>query len=408
MTMTDSEATTSAGEVRVNFILTCLGLASSFIVQTMLLVTIPLTALDLGATPATVGGILSAPHLLPLILAIPLAGVITRNGGKAAVLWGGVGMMLGAWSPLLVPGLPGLVLAQLLVGTAHMVMILAGQTIVSGLGQGKVLERYFGWYTTCLSGGQLIGPMLAGWLLDHHGSALTFIVTGAIAGLALISGFGLTGSARAGHSVERSMMGFRAQLRLARENPGVQISIALTVSVIFVLGAYGTFLPVYLESLSVSATDIGMLLSLRALSAMAIRPFMPTAIQVMGGRVRAMLISATAAALGLMLTGWMESMVLLGILGVLIGIGSGVSQPLSMVVLAETVPLAQRSGALGMRLMANRAVQFLAPVSLGLLAEVLPYSVTFFIGGVVVMTLVVLMASRIPAFVASEVERERG
>lgn len=405
--MANTDRADSAGKARRNFMLICLGLISAFIVQTMLLVAVPLAALDLGASPALVGGILSAPHLLPLVLALPLAGIITRNGGRAAVMVAGLGLMLGAWLPLVVSGLMGLVLTQLLVGTAHMVMILAGQAIVSGLGTGKVLERHFGLYTTCISAGQLIGPLLAGWLLDLDGRSLTFGVTGAVAGLALISGIGLTGSARKGGDVERSITGFRAQLGLVRTHSGMQVSLALTVSVIFVLGAYGTFLPVYLESLSVSATGIGVLLSLRALSAMTIRPFMSFSIWALGGRVRAMLISAMVAGVGLMFTGGSDNMVFLGVLAVLIGIGSGISQPLSMVVLAETVPMPQRASAMGMRLMANRAVQFLAPVSLGLVAEVLPYSVTFFIGGVVVMLLVALMASRIPAFVASETRRKR-
>jgi len=405
--MASTDRADNSGKTRRNFILICLGLISAFVVQTMLLVAVPLAALDSGATPAMVGAILSAPHLLPLLLALPLARIITRNGGRAAVIVAGLSLMLGAWIPLFVPGLMGLVLTQLLVGTAHMVMILAGQAIVSGLGTGKVLERHFGLYTSCISAGQLIGPVLAGWLLDLQGRSLTFGVTGVVAGLALISGIGLTGSARKGAHVERSITGFRAQLRLLQTHAGMQVSIALTISVIFVLGAYGAFLPVYLESLSVSATGIGVLLSLRALSSMVIRPFMSFSIQALGGRVRSMLISAIAAGLGLMFTGGSENLMFLGALAVLIGIASGISQPLSMIVLAETVPHAQRPSALGMRLMANRAVQFLAPVCLGVMAEALSYSVTFFIGGLVVMGLVVLMASRIPAFIGAEITRER-
>lgn len=94
---------------------------------------------------------------------------------------------------------------------------------------------------------------------------------GAIALIGILSGFFLTGSARVGQSTEKSLLGYRAQARLLRTNPGVKISIALTVAVMFALGAHGSFLPVYLESLAVSATTIGALVSLRALCAMAIR-----------------------------------------------------------------------------------------------------------------------------------------
>lgn len=396
--MSDAAALDTPRQAKVNLVSVCAGLTIAFVVQTMLMIAIPLTAIERGAGPGMVGIILSAPHLLPLVLVIPLGELITRHGGKRAIVMGSLGMMLGAWTTLALPGLSGLFLAQLLVGTAHMVMILAGQTIVAGLGKGRVLERYFGWYATCLSAGQLVGPLIAGWLLDHHGSNLAFIITGSIASFGIIGGLTLTGSARIGVPIKREDKGYRAQLRMLRSNPGVQVSIALTVAVVFALGAYGTFLPVYLDLQSMSGTSIGALLSLRALSAMLIRPFTSILIQVMGGRVWSMFISASLVALALMFTGFFEGVLTLGILTVIIGIGSGISQPLSMVVLAESVSPMQRSGALGMRLMGNRAVQFLAPLILGLLADVLPYSITFFIGGVVVLLLVAVMASRVPSY----------
>ena len=396
--MSDFVARDTPRQTRVNLVLVCLGLTSAFVVQTMLMIAIPLTAMERGATPGLVGIILSAPHLLPLVLAIPLAEQISRFGGRQAIVTGSVGMMLGSWVALALPGLFGLFFAQLLVGTAHMIMILAGQTIVAGLGTGKVLERYFGWYASCLSAGQLVGPLVAGWLLDKHSSNFALIVTGFIGGLGILSGLFLTGSARDGFVVKAVDKGYRVQLRVLRSNPGVQVSIALTITVVFALSAFGTFLPVYLNFQSMSATTIGALLSLRALSAMLIRPFTSIVIQIMGGRVRTMLICALLVALALMFTGFVEDIFTLGFLAIVIGIGSGISQPLSMVVLAESVLSTQRSGALGMRLMGNRAVQFLAPLLLGLIADALPYSLTFFIGGLMVMVLVAVLAARVPAY----------
>ena len=55
-----------------NLVLVCLGLTSVFIAQTMLMLAVPLRALELGASPIGVGLLLSAPYLLPLVFAIPL------------------------------------------------------------------------------------------------------------------------------------------------------------------------------------------------------------------------------------------------------------------------------------------------------------------------------------------------
>jgi dipeptide/tripeptide permease len=55
-----------------------------------------------------------------------------------------------------------------------------------------------------------------------------------------------------------------------------------------------------------------------------------------------------------------------------------------MVILAESVDRAKRSGALGMRLMANRAIHFLAPLMFGLLLELGGFTLAFGASGVAI------------------------
>jgi len=387
-----------------NLVAICIGLTSAFMVQSMLLVVIPLYALELGASPIMIGSILSVPYILPLIFAIPMGAAVTRIGGVKVIVAGGAGMTLGPLAMMLLPGYGGLVICQLLVGVAHLLMVLAAQSIIAGLGRGKALEQYFGWYATCLSGGQLVGPLWAGFMIDTDGTHSTFAVMAGVAVISVMSGFFLTGAARLGQATSKSMTGFRAQGRLLKENVGVQISIATTVAVMFAMGAYGSFLPVYLESLAISATTIGSLVSLRAFASMAIRPFMASTISLLGGRAAAMMISVGIVGLALCLTGYIENVVLLGVLAIALGIGSGISQPLSMVVLAEHVSAEQRAGALGMRLMGNRGVQFSAPLLLGLLAEFTSFSATFLFAGLVAFIWLAVICKLAPAFKS----RERG
>lgn len=385
-------------EPLTNLVALCVGLTSAFVVQTMLLIAVPLYALDLGASPLVVGFALSAPYILPLIFAIPLGGLVTRVGGRVVVIFGGIGLMIGPLFVVVVPGYLGLLLSQFCFGISQLIMILGAQSIISGLARGKTLEMYFGWYTTCLSGGQLLGPLLAGWLIDSIDLMAAFITMALIAVLGFVSGLFLRGKAIEGALVEKSLLGYRAQARLIKTNPGVQVSIALTVAVMFALGAHSSFLPVYLENSSFTATAIGALISLRALCAMAVRPFMSNIIRLVGGRVRAMIISIGLTGAGIAFTGFTASVWMLALFSILVGIGSGISQPLSMIVLAEHVSHAQRPSALGMRLMGNRGVQFLAPLMLGLLTELLPFNLTFMVAGLVVFTFLYLIVCLIPAY----------
>lgn len=396
--MIKSDYSVSSRQLAINLVAICFSLAGTFVAQTMLLITVPLSAFELGASPFLIGLILSVPYLLPLVMAIPFSGIITRAGGKIVIITGGFGMMLGPAAVLVLPGFSGLILVQIIVSIAHMAMILAGQSIVSSLGKGKKLEKYFGWYTTCLSAGQLVGPILAGWIIDASGITLSVLVTIVVSFFAMLSGFFLTGSAALGCRVKRPLFEFQAQTHLLKENVGVKVSITLTVAVVFALSAYGTFLPIYLKSLEVSATMIGTLVSLRALFSMLVRPFMPLVIRWIGGRSIAIIWSPVLVAFGFMLTGMTDNFLFLSLLAVLIGLGSGVSQPLSMVVLVESVNEDQRSGALAVRLMANRGVQFLAPLSLGALAEVMPFSLAFLFGGAFIFIFIGLITFMMLSF----------
>ncbi|WP_148861411.1 MFS transporter [Marinobacter fonticola] len=360
-------------------------MTAAFLAQSMLLVAIPVHALDLHASPLELGAIFSAPAILPLFFAIPMGGFVSHRGGRFSIISGAVVTVVGIGLILALPSIPGLFIAQLLIGLAQMQMVLAAQTVVSSLGTGKTLENYFGWYTTWLSGGQVIGPLLAGGLIDLYGTAEPAFY--AMALLSLVGAFlalGLIGDAREGRATDRSVSGFLAQGRLLKTNRGVQVSIAVTMAAMFALTVHGSYLPVYLDGLGLGASTIGFLVSLRAIASMLVRPFTGRIISILGGRETTVLFSVVAMTVGLGFTGSVHAVVALGLLSVLVGIGAGLSQPLSMVLLAESVDSEQRSGALGMRLMGNRAVKLIAPLLFGAVFAMAGFGVAFMVGGVTV------------------------
>src|SRR5690554_1240883 len=351
----------------------------------MLLVTVPVYGLALGASPLMLGVILSSQYLLPFLLAIPMGGVVARRGGRFTLVSGALLMTAGLLLMQALPGYYGLIGGQLLIGLAHLQMVLSAQTVISSLAVGPKLEGYFGWYNTWLSGGQVAGPLLAGyWIQSAGGVGNLFLVMAGIALASGLAGLALTGDAASGISVTRKQAGFRAQASLMRHNKGVQVSLAITVAGMFALGIYSSYLPVYLDSLAMGAMTIGVLVSLRSIVSMTIRPFIPWVISVAGGRDKATLLALCMLFLGLSGLGFTSSTYIIALLSVLIGLGGGLTQPLSMVVLAESVQREQRSGALGMRLMVNRAVHFLAPLAFGAILGASGFGWSFGLSGIFV------------------------
>lgn len=389
-----SDAQQPAGEESArNFRLACVALTFVFVIYSMLQVTVPVYALSLGASPLMLGVVFSAPFLLPLLFAIPMGGLVTRWGGQRVMVLGGGILVAGILAMIWVPGYAGLLSGQLLFGLAQLQMVLAAQSVISGLASGERLERYFGWYATWLSGGQVVGPLIAGGLIHLTGETdLSFMTMVFFAMLATVSSRGLTGLARERLKVDRSVTGFRAQAALLGRNEGVQVSVGVTAAAMFAMSIHGSYLPVYLDHLEVSASVIGVLVSLRATAAMLIRPFMARVIALVGGRSVALVLSLGLLAGGLALLGFSERAVMIGVFSVFVGVGSGISQPLSMVILAENVEPAQRSGALGMRLMANRAVNFLAPLLFGAILEFGGFGLAFpLTGGIVAVAGLLLL-----------------
>ena len=370
----------------------CVSLTFCFVVYSMLLVTVPVYGLELGASPLMLGVILSSQYLLPFLLAIPLGGVVARHGGRIPLVAGALFMTLGLLLMQFLPGYYGLIGGQLFVGLAQLQMVLSAQTIISSLATGPKLESYFGWYATWLSGGQVIGPLLAGgWIHWAGGVGNLFLVMAGIALLGGLFGLALTGDAARGMSVTGKQTGFRAQASLIHRNTGVQVSIAITVAGMFALGIHGSYLPVYLDSLEMSAVMIGVLVSLRSAVSMVIRPFIPRIIGAVGGREKATLLALSAMSLGLACMGFSGNVPVIALLSILVGLGGGLTQPLSMVVLAESVQREQRSGALGMRLMANRAVHFVAPLLFGAVLGMGGFSLSFGLSGVFVALVAMLL-----------------
>jgi MFS family permease len=332
------------------------------------------------------GIILSSQYLLPLLLAIPMGGVVARRGGRYTLVAGAVLMTAGLLLMQVLPGYYGLISGQLFVGLAQLQMVLAAQTIISSLATGPKLESYFGWYSTWLSGGQVVGPLLAGAWIQWAGSVDNlFLVMAGIALLGGLAGLMLGGDAAQGITVTGKQSGFRAQASLMHCNTGVQISIAITVAGMFTLAIYGNYLPVYLDSLKMSAMMIGILVSVRSVVSMAIRPFIPWIIHTVGGRETATILALCVMFLGLVSLGFVNGVAAIALLSILVGLGGGLTQPLSMVVLAESVVREQRSGALGMRLMVNRAVHFLAPLLFGAVLGVSGFGLSFGLSGIVIL-----------------------
>lgn len=368
--------------------LICIVMGFAFLAISMVEPLVPLYGLFLGASPALVGIIVSAAYLFPSLLAVPLGSMTDRWGPRQVTILGAALFLAGPLIVVLLPGLPILVVAQILVGTGHLAMTVAAQTMVGLLAPPGRLEAYFGWYTTAISAGQLAGPLLAGSLIDLAGHRWAFGVTALIAVIPAALSWHLE---RHLEQQPRTRQDRKEPSSAASEepvsrwdilrNPEFQVAVFGSGSVLVAMGVRRAFLPVYLEELAFSASFIGLVLSVRSLFSMFVRIGMESMVRAMGGRGMALVVTSLVTAVSIAAIGLVRSPSLFLLTAVLTGIGAGITQPLTMVIASDAVPRSQRGLAMGMRLTGNRFAQFISPLIFGFVAQWGGYDTAFIVAG---------------------------
>lgn len=364
---------------------------------------VPLAAFDLGLSPTALGLLVALPSAFPVALALS-AGRWVDQGGPGR--WLSIGMAGTLAATLLLLGGPGtaaLAVAQLLVGVFNFFATLSAQSLVAGLQNGRSHQRNFSTFTTVLSFGRMLGPLLAGLMVDLAGYPAAFALLSATCAVALVLA----------EPVRRVTAGLRSEVaRAAGSLPrgalftlrhvGLQLAVLASTGILLAVAVRQAFLPAMLLQQGVSATTVGGLVSVVSLSAVLIRPLMPPFVRLLGGPARTLVVVMVAAAVGVGLSGVLPSVPALVVLGLVTGVGSGVGFPLSIVTVASHVPLRERGQALGLRLSLNHAVELVMPVLGGGLIALVGFSVGFGVVGILLGVFAVLAALRVRRFEASE------
>ncbi|MFD1214920.1 MFS transporter, partial [Arthrobacter sp. GCM10027362] len=122
--------------------------------------------LALGGDAAAVGLVAAVYATLPVAAALWLGRVSDRLSSLRALVVAGALLLAAACGMLAwAPDLPWLGAASAVLGMGHLVFTIAGQSAIARYAPLNRLDAGFGWFTAAFSGGQLLGPLLAGLLL---------------------------------------------------------------------------------------------------------------------------------------------------------------------------------------------------------------------------------------------------
>ncbi len=382
----------------------------------MLTLVVPLWVLTLNPSALMIGVVLGSRHFLTLLLSIHSGALMDRLGARRVmVFFAVICMLVPVFYPML-PWIPAVIGLQMLIGLATSTGWTGAQTLIGQVMKGHPI--YAGRLSFSIRIGVFVGPPLIGIAWDHLGpwgafSIMSLWATGSlIASLSLPATHpGAPARADAGHRDDRrneddgrvgedpkltlgdlmpKLSDYIAAFRLMAI-PTVAFVVAVTTLRMAGNGIQNSFYVIYLKSIDITATEIGLLLAvasvLGGVGALVIGPAMRI--------VRPhwlLLITITGSILLVAITPLLGSFFLLAIASGLRGGTLGMSQPLMISILSRATGRESQGKGVGLRATANRLTSTFLPVIMGGIIEFTGMEASFLIIGAVLIALMALLA----------------
>ena len=340
-------------------------------------VVLALYALDLGAAPLTVGLLAASFSIFPALLSWPAGRLVDRFGSRWVLTIGALGGGLGMLIPFFVPGLTAIFFAAAANGLSLAIYNVSLQNLVGLLSTPQNRTQSFSNYSLTNSIGSFVGPLIAGFGIQHGGHAATCLALAVMSLLPLVA-LAILGR-RMPHGAgrkPRSDTSIRGMLR-AR---GVGRTLATSSLLQSGQDLFQFYVPVYAHGIGLSASAIGVVLAMNSAAAFVVRLVLPRLIARFNeGRVLAGAFLGGAAAF--MLLPFFTGAVTLAMIAFAFGLGMGCGQPIVTMQMFTNSAEGRSGEALGLRMTVNHLTRVVGPVLFGVIGSSFGLAAVFWING---------------------------
>jgi predicted MFS family arabinose efflux permease len=325
-------------------------------------VALALFAIDLGATPFTVGLVISLLAVIPMFLAVHAGRWTDRVGVFRPALISLALLVGGALIPALRPSLDSLYVASVLLGPGFMLTHVAINNAVGHASTPENRTSAFSYLAIGFSTSTILGPVIAGFTIDIAGHAATFLALAAFSLLALI----LLGLTQRSNPVRIPQVASASKVRvidLVRHAPLRAVFIA---SGLLSMGwdLFTFMVPIQGARIGLSASTIGLIMGSFGVGTFVVRLAM--------GRISRAFSEWQVLTGALAITAFVYFLfplftavpVLLG-LAFLLGLGLGSALPMIMSLIHRTAPPGRTGEAVGVRSTLINASQTVLPLFFG-------------------------------------------
>ncbi len=377
-------------------------------------VTTALAALHAGLSPALIGPMIALFALMPMLLGVRLGKLIDRIGVRRPLTAGALLAALGAAACAAWPHPLMLAAMAVMIGLSHLAFSLGTQHAAGELGGPAHRAANFNLLTMAFSCSGLMGPPLAGLVIDHFGHRAAFAVMSVLALAVTIgcrlfpferhlppadaragaAGGSTDGGSAAGHATAGGSgatpapahappRGWRASLALLGDTRFRQLLLALLV-VSAAWEAFQFLIPLHAHAIGLNASSVGLAIASFSAGSLSIRLLMSRLLPRLGSHQWLMLALGLCVA-GYALLPFSSALPALMAMSFLLGVGPGIGLPLTMAALHGASPAGRVGEAAGLRITLQSFQQILLPVVVGALAALLGVQPLFWLYSVVAL-----------------------
>ncbi|MFM7658408.1 MAG: MFS transporter, partial [Burkholderiaceae bacterium] len=298
-------------------------------------VTTSLYALSLHASELTVGTLIALFALFPMLLAVKMGRIIDRIGIYQPLRFGALIGSAGVLVAAAAQSVAMLYLAAVLIGTGFMAIFIATQYAVGTLLEGEEKTAGFSQLAVGFSISAFIGPMMAGFTIDHAGHAMAFLACSVFTLIAFV----IASSAPLRHLPAHQSTPHRArrsafELLAHRELRGLYF-VGITLAAAWDLFTF--MVPVRGTQLGFSASTIGLILATFSVATFTVRIVMPWIVR-RYHEWRILSITLSAAALCYLLLPFTQQPLAMGMAAFALGLALGSGQPNVLALLHSGAP----------------------------------------------------------------------
>jgi predicted MFS family arabinose efflux permease len=324
--------------------------------------TFSLEALSLGATPLTVGTLISLMAALPMALGVFSGRLVDRMGVRKPLIFAVAGVIAGITLAALLPGIAVLPVVATLVGSSFALFHICVQHMVGEMSDPTRRRDNFSLLALGFAISNFLGPTISGVAIDHLGHRATFCILAAFAcaSLAILFSRRHALSHTPHHSRKRDP---RSALDLLRDRELRRVFIVSGL----LASAWDIFtfvMPIYGTSIGLSATTIGLILGSFAGATFVVRLMLPW----IQRRIREWPLITTTFAIACVAYAafpLVRTVPLLATLSFVLGFGLGATQPSIMALVYATAPAGRAAEAVGLRTVALNTSTTVFPIFFG-------------------------------------------